>query len=171
MPKPKKKRPPHRKPAPRCLVSGYTALDELLASPTHPFPAGTFDRRIGDTMDAFAKIEAGTANVYDWACCCSAANTVETLLAWREIEDHDGLLADAFAGLKASVQRMESSDDPVVLEGAALEDLRDMLDGWADLLRTKPARVIVRAERETDRRAREVAAGRMSINDLLVVSS
>lgn len=164
------KRPTKRKKQQPRLVGGYSAIHELMASPTEPMPAGTFDQRIADTMASLERIGAGTARLLDWAACCSAANTVETLLARRELDDPDGLLRDAFAALKDAAGRLQTATDPVQLDGNALEDVRDMLDGWADLLRTKPARTIVRAERETDRRARDLAAGRIGIGDLLVVA-
>lgn len=158
-----------RKPSPRRTNNAqlfvYTALDEMMASPTEPAPTGTHEAGIAGVVRALgAMTSPETASAAHWSVCSMVGNVVETMLKQGLVQDPDGLLQDAFDALKAAATAAESGA-PLLLTGAALTAVENMMTDWGIVLKTAPARSVIRAFRATSQRMKDMAAGRLQPHD------
>lgn len=151
----------------RPIAIGFTAIDEAMASPVNPFPAGRFADRIEHTRACLASVEVGACSVYAWAVLCSAANEMEAAIALGFVDDPEGLLADTFAALRACAPRFTSASALIGLPPEDVANLTDMVDGWVEFLTTHSARRVVKACRFTDARVLDLARGKLKMGDLV----
>ena len=167
------KTPPFKKAATvnAPLYIGFSRFDELLASTTDPFPPGRFASRIEHARVSLAAVAGGACTVYSWAVLCSVANEMEAAIALGYVEDPTGLLADTFAALRACVGRFASASAMIDMPPEDVENLTDMVDGWADFQLTHSARRVVRAMRFTDARVLALARGELKMGDLVCTTT
>ena len=97
-------------------------------------------------------------------------NVLETMLQHGVAADPDGLLQDGFDALKRATQATRAPGDPVVLPAADFPAVEGMVEDWATLIATAPARAVIRAFRATDRRIRDIEAGRLQPHDYTVTT-
>lgn len=145
-------------------------MDELLASPTEPAPE-VHAGRIAAARLAVQQLAAQeTASVTAWSLCCMVGNVLETMLQQGLVQDPDGLLQDGFDALKRAAQAVRAPGDPVTLPAADLPTVAAMVEDWAAIMEAAPARSIIRAFRATDRRIREIEAGKVQPHDFTVTT-
>lgn len=145
-------------------------MDELLASPTEPAP-GVHAGRIAAARAALELLRSPeTATIAAWSLCCMVGNVLETMLQQGIASDPDGLLQDGFDCLKRAAKATRAPGDPIVLPGADFPVVASMVDDWAAIMVAAPARDVVRAFRATDRRIRDIEAGRLQPHDYTVTT-
>jgi hypothetical protein len=151
--------------------STYTALDELLASPTDPLPAAKREHQMGRMWAGLQAMEsAPTPSTDAWRVCSDAVNLMETLISMGEAEDHGGLVADCVAALAQAGSRHVEQGAPIRLTGKGIQDLRAVLEDYALLINQLPARVMVRCHRLTERRVQAILRGQAQAHDVRIVA-
>lgn len=146
-------------------------MDELLASPDDPAAPEVHAGRIGAARLALVQMGAPeTASITAWSLCCMVGNVLETMLQHGLVADPDGLLQDGFDALKRATQATRAPGDPVVLPPADLPVVAGMIEDWAAIMLEAPARAVIRAFRATDRRIRDIEAGRLQPHDYTVTT-
>ena len=145
-------------------------MDELLASPTDPAPEVHAARIASARAAVVAMRSPETASITAWSLCCMVGNVLETMLQQGLVADPDGLLQDGFDALKRATQATRAPGDPVILPPADYPVVEAMVEDWAAVMVAAPARSIVRAFRATDRRIRDIEAGRLQPHDYTVTT-
>ncbi len=146
-------------------------MDELLASPDAPAAPKVHAARIMTVFSALEQMRSPeTASITAWSLCCMVGNVLETMLQQGLVADPDGLLGDAFDALKRATQATRAPGDPVVLPAADFPVVSGMVDDWAAIIMNAPARDVIRAFRATDRRIRDIEAGRLQPHDYTVTT-
>lgn len=145
-------------------------MDELLASPVNPSPE-VHAARIASARAALVQMRSHeTASITSWSLCCMVGNVLETMLQQGLVADPDGLLQDGFDALKRATQAARAPGDPVILPPADYPVVEAMVEDWAAVMVAAPARSIVQAFRATDRRIRDIEAGRLQPHDYTVTT-
>ena len=151
-------------------IDCFTHWDELLASPDDPAPEAHAGR-IAAARAALEQMRSPeAASITAWSLCCMVGNVLETMLQHGVAADPDGLLQDGFDALKRATQATRAPGDPVVLPAADFPAVEGMVEDWATLIATAPARAVIRAFRATDRRIRDIEAGRLQPHDYTVTT-
>lgn len=149
----------------------YTLLDVLQASATAPMPIGHQAHHLAPMYEGLRAIERDDVpSVHDWRCVADAVNMVETLVAQGVARDDSGLLQDAVQALHAAGQRHLASGTPLRLDGPGIAAVRAVLEDYRALLQALPHRTMVACHRATERRLREIQAGRRQAHDVTVMA-
>jgi hypothetical protein len=152
-------------------IDCFTLMDELLASPSQPAAPDVHRFRISAAREAVVRMRTPeTANITAWSLCCMVGNVLETMLQQGLVADPDGLLQDGFDALKRANQAARAPGDPVVLPAADWPVVEGMVEDWVAVLTEAPARDVIRAFRATDRRIRDIEAGRLQPHDYTVTT-
>jgi hypothetical protein len=160
-------------------VYRYTLFDVMLASPSEPL-AEHLQRhqltRMHGGLEAMEKAPAPTTD--DWRVVSDAVNIMETLVnngPWQdcdgdpvEITDASGLLQDAVTAMAMAGKRHKSGGN-IRLDGAGIQAVRAVLEDYRDLLEMLPARTMIKAHRETERRIHEILAGKKKPHDVEIM--
>jgi hypothetical protein len=85
-----------------------------------------------------------------------------------EITDASGLLADAVTAMAMAGKRHRAGGN-IRLDGAGIQAVRGVLADYGDLLEALPARTMIKAHRETERRIHEILAGKKKPHDVEVM--
>lgn len=104
----------------------------------------------------------------DWRVCSDAVNMLETLVEMGVCEDQRGLLQDAVTALALAGKR-NLAGSQIRLDGAGIRAVRSVLEDYAEVIGTVPHRVMIRCHRRTEKRIREILAGRKRPHDVEVV--
>lgn len=169
-----------RKLARARAIKHYTLLDELAASPTEPLPQAWRTHHLTRMWEGLAALEtAPQPTADDWRVCSDAVNMLETLVTrgpWLacggelvDISDTTGLLQDAVTAL-ALAGRRSLDGKPIRLDGAGIQAVRAVLEDYAMVLETLPARSMVRCHRLTEQRIAEIRAGKRQPHDVEVMA-
>ena len=151
-------------------VYTYTALDELLASPTEPLPADFRRHQLTRMWEGLASIErAPDPTTDDWRVCSDAVNLMETLVEMQVVEDGSGLLQDAITALAMAGKRHRTTG-VIRLDAQGIHAVRAVLEDYADVIDVLPARTMMRCHRLTERRIHEIMRGRKQAHDVTLVS-
>lgn len=165
-------RPVTAKPRPTSVVQAdwFSKADELNASPKRPCPASHVVRirMLRAAMEAL-RVPA-TATIEAWSLACMAGNVLESMLAHKLITDEQGLLQDAFDALKRSAAATYKPGDAIVLSVADWVLVNNMAEDFIGVLEQAPARDVIKAFRATDRRIREIEAGRVQAHDYTITN-
>jgi hypothetical protein len=168
-----------QKPKRTVYVYRYTLFDVMLASPSEPL-AEHLQRhqltRMHQGLEAMEK--APTPTTEDWRVVSDAVNLMETLVnnsPWLdcdgdpvEITDASGLLQDAVMAMAMAGKRHRAGGN-IRLDGAGIQAVRGVLADYGDLLEVLPARTMIKAHRETERRIHEILAGKKKPHDVEVM--
>lgn len=150
-------------------TSSYTMMQELMASPTEPMPDGYRRHQLTRMWSGLANMETGaTPTTDDWRVCSDAVNLMETLVTMGVVEDASGLLMDAITAL-AEAGKRHMKGNAIRLDARGMQAVRAVLEDYAEMLEQLPARTMVRCHRLTERRIREVLAGKKQPHDVEVV--
>lgn len=180
----------HKKPQRPAYVHTYSMLDELMASTTEPLAEEKQQHQIGRMREALHAIEAAPApTADDWRVCSDAVNLMETLLTqgnvlqdgqpipgwWFDCEgdpvqvtDQQGLLPDAIAAM-ALAGRRKFTHGTIRLDGRGLVAVRGLIDDYASVIATLPARTTIRTHRLTERRVQDILRGKSLPHDIEII--
>ena len=153
--------------------------------------------RMHGGLEAMEKAPAPTTD--DWRVVSDAVNIMETLVTsgsffetkedpetgetrqvpipghWHgcdgdpvEITDASGLLSDAVTAMAMAGKRHKAGGN-IRLDGAGIQAVRSVLADYSDLLEALPARTMIKAHRETERRIHEILAGKKKPHDVEVM--
>jgi hypothetical protein len=153
--------------------------------------------RMHQGLEAMEKAPAPTTE--DWRVVSDAVNLMETLVNsgsffeikvdpetgearqvpipghWHdcdggpvEITDASGLLPDAVTAMAMAGKRHKAGGN-IRLDGAGIQAVRGVLADYGDLLEVLPARTMIKAHRETERRIHEILAGKKKPHDVEVM--
>jgi hypothetical protein len=155
----------------RARPTTYTLLDEISASPTEPMPAAKQVHQLNRMWGGLAALQTGaTPTADDWRVCSDAVNLMETLVLMGEAHDPDGLVDACAQALAQAGRRHKEHGAALRLTASGLNDLRGVLDDYAEALGTLPARVLVRCHRLTEKRIRAIQRGQQQPHDIVVVA-
>jgi len=160
-------------------VYRYTLFDVVLASPSQPL-AEHLQRhqltRMHGGLESMEKAPVPTTD--DWRVVSDAVNLMETLVnngPWFdcdcdpvEITDASGLLQDAVTAMAMAGKRHRAGGN-IRLDGAGIQAVRAVLEDYRDLLEVLPARTMIKAHRETERRIHEILAGKKKPHDVEIM--
>lgn len=147
----------------------YTLLDEMSASPTEPTPATTRRHQLTRMWQGLRAIEtAETPTTEDWRVCSDAVNLMETLVTMGKVQDSSGLLPDAITALALAGKRYIAGAT-IRLDAPGIHAVRAILEDYADVLDALPARTMVSCHRHTERRLREILAGKKQPHDVEII--
>lgn len=154
------------------MKSTYTLMHELLASPDKPMPADRRRHQLVRMHMGLAALEADPAPSYDdWRVCSDAVNLMETLVKDMQVcEDAHGLLDDAVKALAIAGARHLQTGAPLRLDGPGIVAVRSIHSDYAEMLSTLPERTMVRCHRLTERRIKEIHAGKKKPHDVEVIA-
>jgi hypothetical protein len=179
-----KRKPPHQ--------YTYSLLDELAASTTQPLAPEKQAWQLGRMRFALQTIETGAEpTATDWRLCSDAVNMLEMLVTggatmpgddgkpcpgwWLgcdgepvRVTDASGMLEDAITAMAAAGQRY-FLHGTIRLDGAGIQTMRAVLDDYAELIGALPARTIIRAHRQTEKRIHEINTGKRRPHDVEIV--
>ena len=147
----------------------YTLMDELMASSTQPIPSRSRLHQLTVMHDGLANIEkADKPTTNDWRVVSDAVNLMETLVEMCVVEDNSGLLMDAVTAL-ANAGRRHRGGGQIRLDGPGIQAVRAVLEDYAAVLEAIDHRTIVRCHRKTEKRLRDILAGRARPHDVEVM--
>ncbi len=160
-------------------VYRYSLLDVMMASPTQPLPPELQRHQLTRMHGGLESMEkAPTPTTDDWRVVSDAVNIMETLVnngPWLdcdgdpvEIKDASGLLQDAVMALAIAGKRHKAGGN-IRMDGAGIQAVRAVLEDYSDLLEALPARTMIKAHRDTERRIHEILAGKKKPHDVTVM--
>lgn len=168
-----------KKPSKPVYVYRYNLIDVMLASPTQPLPESHRSHqlmRMYQGLEAMEKAPQPTTD--DWRVVSDAVNIMETLVTngpWPdcsgelvEITDSSGLLQDAVTAMALAGKRHKVGSN-IRLDGAGIQAVRGVLAHYSDMLEALPARTMIKAHRETERRLHEILSGKKRPHDVEIM--
>lgn len=179
-----KRTPPHR--------FTYSLFDELAASTTQPLDPQKQAWQLNRMRFALQTIESGDQpTATDWRMCSDAVNILEVLITggatlpgddgtpcagwWPgcdgepvRVNDASGMLQDAIEAM-AMAGRRYFTHGTIRLDGAGITTMRAVLDDYAELIAALPARTVIRAHRQTEKRIHEINTGKRRPHDVEIV--
>lgn len=84
------------------------------------------------------------------------------------ITDSSGLLQDAVTAMALAGKRHKAGGN-IRLDGAGIQAVRGVLADYSDMLEALPARTMIKAHRETERRLHEILSGKKRPHDVTVM--
>jgi hypothetical protein len=160
-------------------VYRYTLMDVIMASPLQPLPhelRGHQLNRMRNGLEAMEKSANPTTD--DWRVVSDAVNIMETLVnngPWLDcdgdpvdVTDANGLLQDAVTAMAMAGKRHKNGGN-IRLDGAGIQAVRAVLEDYSDMLEVLPARTMIKAHRETERRIHEILAGKKKPHDVEIM--
>jgi hypothetical protein len=160
-------------------VYRYSLIDVMLASPTEPLAEHLQRHQLTRMLGGLAAIKEGEKpTTDDWRVVSDAVNIMETLVnngPWLdcdgdpvEIKDESGQLQDAVKALAMAGKRHRAGGN-IRLDGEGIFACAAVLHVYRDLLEALPARTMIKAHRETERRIHEILAGKKKPHDVEVM--
>lgn len=148
----------------------YTLLDEMSASPTQPLPEAIRTSQLTRMWAGLVAIETAPApTTDDWRVCSDAVNLMETLVDMDIVEDTSGLLQDAINALAMAGKR-NLEGKAIRLDALGIQAVRAVLEDYAAVMEQVSARTMVHCHRLTERRIREILAGKKKPHDAEIVN-
>lgn len=148
----------------------FSLVDEMMASPVEPIRKEQRVYQLTRMWQGLAAIEtAPEPTSDDWRLCSDAVNLMESLVEMNVIEDKSGLLLDAVTALAMAGKRATAGQG-IRLDGAGIRAVRAVLEDYATVIETVPARIVIRCHRRTEKRIREILAGRGRSTDVEVIN-
>lgn len=157
----------------------YTLIDVMMASPNQTLPTAHKHHQLTRMHQGLEALEKAPApSTEDWRVVSDAVNLMETLITngpWPdcngdlvEISDNENLLQDAITALALAGKRHRAGG-PIRLDGLGIQAARAILEDYADLMEVLPARTMIKAHRETERRIHEILIGKKRPHDIEVM--
>lgn len=146
----------------------YSMLDSMLASPTEPMNEKQRRHQLTRMWSGLAALESAPEPTRDdWAVCSDAVNLMETLIISGKVEDNGNLLMDAISAL-AQAGRRSFAGKPIRLDGAGMQAVRAILEDYAMVLESLPARTMIHCHRLTEQRLQSILRGHKKEHDIVV---
>lgn len=150
-------------------VYQYSLLDVMMASPVAPLPDSHRVHQLTRMYGGLHAIEtAPEPTTDDWRVCSDAVNLMETLVEMQVVEDSSGLLMDAVTALALAGKRHRAGG-PIRLDAPGIKAVRAVLEDYAAVLEQVPARTMLQAHRQTEKRIHEILQGRKRPHDCEVM--
>lgn len=163
-----KKRSQKRRAGP-VYVYQYSLLDVMMASPVEPLPDSHRVHQLTRMYGGLHAIEtAPEPTTDDWRVCSDAVNLMETLVEMQIVEDSSGLLMDAITALALAGKRHRAGGS-IRLDAPGIKAVRAVLEDYAAVLEQVPARTMLQAHRQTEKRIHEILQGRKRPHDCEVM--
>ena len=144
----------------------YTMLDSMLASPTEPMNEKQRRHQLTRMWNGLAALETSAEPTRDdWVVCSDAVNLMETLIEGGRVDDSSNLLFDAIRALAEAGQR-SFAGKPIRLDGAGIQAVRAILEDYAMVLESLPARTMIHCHRLTEKRLQGILKGRKQAHDI-----
>lgn len=105
----------------------------------------------------------------DWRVVSDAVNHMETLVVMGIVEDTSGLLLDAVEALALAGQRHIAGGN-IRLDAKGIQAVRAVLEDYAAVLDAVSHRVMVKAHRLTEKRIKDILAGKRKTHDVTITS-
>ena len=161
-------------------VVQYTMLDEMMASPSEPIHPDKSVHQLFQMRQAFDNLlHAPEPTTTDWRVVSDAVNMLETFITRKtwldcdgdpvDIEDKSGLLQDAITALAMAGQRHRNGGH-IRLDAAGINAVRAILDDYASLVETMPARAVIACHRATEKRIHAIQRGYRKSHDVSVMA-
>lgn len=132
--------------------TGYSKLDEILASPVNPHPRATWLQSMSYAYQAVDALVSAQANPDHWQALGNLIDQTETLVMMGLADDPDKLLDDAVIAMTEVATDHWHQGQPLRLDGKRLTTVLGVVEDYADLLATVSARDMVRCHRQTEKR-------------------
>lgn len=148
----------------------YGLLDVMMASATEPLSEPKRRHQMLRMLGGMAAIEKGEhPSRDDWAVLSDCVNLMETLVLSGVVTDDDGLVMDGITALALAGRRAVQGSQ-IRLDGPGIVAMRSLLADYAALLDVLPARTVIDCHRKTERRIREILAGKRKAHDVEVIT-
>lgn len=149
----------------------YTLIDELTASASEPMPADVRMHTMTRAYQAMRAIEQDAdPERDDWRVLADCINMLETLILHGIVADMSGLLHDATQAMAEAGERHLRQGLPIRLSGPGIAAVRAVLEDYAEVTAQVSHRTMVRCHRATEKRIREVVAGKRKAHDVEVTA-
>jgi hypothetical protein len=160
-------------------VYRYSLIDVMLASPSEPLNEHLRVHQLTRMHQGLESMEKSpNPQPEDWRLVSDAVNIMETLVTkgpWPDcdgdlvdITDASGLLEDAIKALAQAGNRHKSGGN-IRLDGAGIQAARAVLEDYSSMLEALPARTMIQAHRQTERRIHEILSGKKKPHDVVVM--
>lgn len=148
----------------------YSLLQVMMASDAEPMPLAKRTHQLTRMWAGLAALERDPRpTLDDWRVCSDAVNLLETMVRTMGVaSDPGGLLDDAVNALGAAGRRYQGGM-PLRLDAPGIQAVRACLEDYAALLEQLTERVVIKAHRATEKRIRDVLAGRRRRHDVVEV--
>ena len=141
-------------------------LDAMLASPTEPMSEKQRRHQLTRMWEGLIAMETSPEPTRDdWAVCSDAVNLMETLIELGHVEDTNNLLFDAMSTL-AQAGKRSFDGKPIRLCGVGIQAVRAILEDYAMVLESLPARTMIHCHRVTEKRLHAILAGKPKPHDI-----
>lgn len=148
----------------------YTLMAEMMASPTMPTPEESRRHQLTRMLGGLANMErAESPTKDDWRVVSDAVNLMETLVVMGIVEDTSGLLLDAVEALALAGHRHIAGGN-IRLDAKGIQAVRAVLEDYAAVLDAVSHRVMVKAHRLTEKRIKDILAGKRKTHDVTITS-
>lgn len=134
------------------VFTGYSLFDEMRASPVDPHPRATWWHTTAYAYEALDALVTAQATPTHWQALGNLIDQSETLVKMGLANDPDKLLDDAVAAMAGIAQDHCDLEQPLRLDGERRQVLYAVVEDYATLLATVPARDMVRCHRQTEKR-------------------
>jgi uncharacterized protein YyaL (SSP411 family) len=146
----------------------YSHWDLLMASATEPIPKAKQRHHLLKMYEGLRSLEQAEAPTFhDWIACSDAVNMMETLTEMGVCSDASGLLNDAIKALAEAGERYKKHN-VLRLTGEGIAALRAVLEDYAEVITSVPARTLMQCHVRTEARFRDLLAGRGRKDDIVV---
>ena len=146
----------------------YSMWDAMLASPTEPMNEKQRRHQLTRMWSGLAGLETSPEPTKDdWAMCSDAVNLMETLIEQEHIVDPNNMLFDAIRALAEAGQR-SFAGKPIRLDGAGIQAVRAILEDYAMVLESLPARTMIHCHRLTEKRLHGILKGHKQAHDVVI---
>jgi len=146
----------------------YTMWDAMLASPTEPMSEKQRRHQLTRMWSGLAGLETSAEPTRDdWSVCSDAVNLMETLIEQKHIVDPNNMLFDAMTALAEAGQR-NLEGKPLRLDGAGIQAIRGVLEDYAMVLESLPARTMIHCHRLTEKRLQGILKGHKQAHDVVI---
>jgi hypothetical protein len=137
-------------------MTTYSMMHVLMASPTEPLPEHKRRYQLTRMFSAMQNLEqAPEPTIDDWECINDAVVLMEALVEMGVAEDPGNTIAEAMEALgKAGYRSMQGGS--IRLDAPAIGVLRGILEDYAAVLETLPARTMLTAHRKAEARVAKI---------------
>lgn len=143
----------------------------MMADAVKPMSTNAYASQMAQMWLALAAIErAPQPTRNDWRLCSDAVNIMESLVDMEVVADEQGLLKDAVQALAEAGQRTIATGAVIRLTGPGMAAVRAVLEDYAQVLEQLPARTMMQAQRNTEKRILAMQRGLVKRHDVQLVA-
>lgn len=135
----------------------YSLLDVMAASPTEPLSQERRLYQLTRVYQALQAVEQGANPDYeDWKLLTTSINMMETMVREMKIcTDEGGLVQSAIKAMAEATLRFQRGL-PLRLDGPGIKVTRAIVEDYASMMETLPARTMISCHRLTEKRVMDI---------------